>query len=75
VSTSRVTFSLRGSRAARLAVYDVRGRIVLERDLSRLGPGAHSLALARGDLGGAGVYLLRLTEGERSLTRKLALLP
>jgi hypothetical protein len=72
---ARIAFSLRGSLKASLAVFDVRGRAVLLRDLSTLGPGAHTLALARHELAGAGVYVVRLTEGDRALTRKIALLP
>jgi hypothetical protein len=62
-----VSFSLASDAPAALAVYDVSGRLVVRRDLGSLGPGSHSLRL--GDLP-TGVYVVRLTQGDRSLTSR-----
>jgi hypothetical protein len=62
-----VRFSLPDDRPARLVVYDVAGRKVVEREVSQLGPGFHSVKLDTNDLA-AGVYMVRVTRAGRSHT-------
>jgi hypothetical protein len=69
-----VVFTLPGDDVARIEIVDVRGRRVHARDLGALGPGTHTLRIAeRGGLA-AGVYLVRLSYGARTLTGKMAVL-
>jgi len=69
-----VVFTLPGDETARIEIVDVRGRRVQTRDLGSLGPGTHTLRIAeRGGLA-AGVYLVRLSYGARTLTGKMAVL-
>lgn len=63
-STPTVSLTLPTADAARLDVYDLRGRLVLRRDLSSLGPGRHLIPLNTGARLALGVYLLRLTQGD-----------
>ena len=60
-----VSLTLAKSEAARLEVFDLRGRLVLRRDLSGLGAGRHSVSLDEGVRLAPGVYVLRLTQGDR----------
>lgn len=67
-----VSFALASSEPATLSVVDVAGRVVLSRSFT-LGAGRHVLPLS-GTLGlAAGVYLLRLEQGDRSLTQRISL--
>jgi hypothetical protein len=60
-----VTFSLPVAGPATLELYDVQGRTVLRREVGSFGVGRHRMKLdARGALP-AGVYALRLRQGER----------
>jgi hypothetical protein len=68
-----VSFSLVGSGRATLEVFDVRGRVVVRRDVSSLGPGEHSLSLSDAGRLRPGVYVIRLTEGDRQLTRRASI--
>jgi hypothetical protein len=72
VGDARVAFTLGSSAPARLLVLDVAGRAVLSRDVGALGPGSHVMPVQGA---AAGVYVLRLTQGGRTLTRKATLLP
>jgi hypothetical protein len=63
-----VAFSLPDDRPARLELFDVRGRRVLEREVGSLGPGTHVVGLEEGLRLPAGLYLTRLTHGGRGLT-------
>jgi len=65
-----VDFSLPDDRPARLELFDVGGRRVMERQVGFLGPGIHALPLGTGARLPAGVYLLRLTHGNRALTAR-----
>jgi hypothetical protein len=65
-----VAFSLPGDEPASLELYDLRGRRVAHRDVGALGAGDHRVSLTDGRNLPAGVYLVRLTRAERSLTAK-----
>ena len=60
-----VSLTLAKSGPARLEVFDLRGRLVLRRDLSGLGAGRHTVSLDSGARLAPGVYVLRLTQGEQ----------
>jgi len=60
-----VSLTLAKSEPARLEVFDLRGRLVLRRDLSGLGAGRHSVSLDDGARLAPGVYVLRLTQGDQ----------
>jgi len=59
-----VSLTLVKSEPARLEVFDLRGRLVLRRDLSGLGAGRHTVSLDGVRLS-PGVYVLRLTQGDQ----------
>ncbi|MEP7029196.1 MAG: kelch repeat-containing protein [Candidatus Eisenbacteria bacterium] len=71
----QVTFRLGDTRPASLDLLDVRGRRVLHRDLANFGPGLHTVELDRQDDLAAGVYVLRLSQGNRTERRKIAVVP
>ena len=58
---------------ATLEAHDVAGRRVASRELGSLGPGRHTIELARGLP--AGIYVVRLSQGGRTRTVKVAVLP
>jgi hypothetical protein len=60
-----VSLTLAKSDPARLEIFDLRGRLVLRRDLSGLGAGRHSVPLDDQARLAPGVYVLRLTQGDR----------
>ena len=65
-----VRFSLPGDERATLELFDLRGRRIASREVGSLGAGEHLMPLTdRGNLP-AGVYLVRLTQGHRTLTAK-----
>ena len=70
VSNSAIAFSLPDGRPSRLEVVDVRGRIMLSREVGTLGPGSHNVALSDAGRLGPGVYWVRLVRPETTLTRK-----
>lgn len=70
MSSSAIVFSLPDAKRSLLEVVDVRGRIVLSREVGALGPGPHSLPLSEAGRLGAGVYWVRLVRPETTLTRK-----
>jgi hypothetical protein len=67
----RIAFSLPDQGAARLQIVDVAGRTVFSRDIGSLGGGRHVIVLGDEAHLAAGFYVVRLTRGERSLTRRL----
>jgi hypothetical protein len=69
-----IAFSLAGPEPAWLELFDVTGRRVLERRVDGLGAGAHVLPLRDAGALTPGVYLVRLTQGGRSMLAKGALL-
>jgi hypothetical protein len=68
VAGLQVAFTLPDAGPVRLELYDVGGRLVLART-SILGAGSHVANLGGADLA-AGVYLVRLTHGGRSLSSR-----
>jgi hypothetical protein len=69
-----VTFSLPVARSAKLGLYDVSGRRVLEREVGSLGPGVRTVTLDGPAILPAGIYVIRLTQAGRSLTTRVALI-
>jgi hypothetical protein len=69
-----VEFVLAQAGTARIELLDVTGRRVVEREVGQLGPGAHAMDLAEGRRLPEGVYVLRLSQGGHSLTRKAAVI-
>ena len=65
-----VRFSLPGNDAATLELFDLKGRRVAAREVGSLGPGEHLVPLSERLNLAAGVYLVRLTQGHRTLTAK-----
>jgi hypothetical protein len=66
-----IAFSLTGSEPAELRIIDAAGRLVASHAVGALGPGTHSIrALDEGSLK-AGIYLVRLTQANRSVTGKV----
>jgi hypothetical protein len=69
-----VRFSLSGPGHASLALYDVRGRQIAIHNLSTLGPGRHTVRFGDSKSLAPGIYIIRLTQGKRSLNRRMAVL-
>ncbi|HET9325178.1 MAG TPA: T9SS type A sorting domain-containing protein [Candidatus Eisenbacteria bacterium] len=67
----RVSFSLKGTNPATLALYDISGRQISSRRVDGLGAGWHTVDLAQTGLS-AGVYMIRLTQDGMSLSRRAA---
>jgi hypothetical protein len=69
-----IAFTLPGAEPARLALFDIAGRRVSERSVGELGAGRHEVNLAAGRRLAPGIYLIKLTQGARSLTRHVSML-
>jgi tripartite motif-containing protein 71 len=69
-----VHFVLPSTAPARLELFDLAGRRVLERMVGLLGPGPHAVDLAVGHPLPAGIYLLRLTEDTHRLEARAVVL-
>jgi hypothetical protein len=67
-----VSFTLPDAAGARLEVLDLSGRRVLARDVGSLGAGRHLVRLDGGETLPAGVYVVRLARGGRTLTTRVA---
>jgi hypothetical protein len=65
-----IAFSLPDASPARLEVVDIAGRQVFSREVGSLGRGEHALRVSGAQPLAPGVYLVRLTQGGRSLTAK-----
>jgi hypothetical protein len=65
-----VAFSLPSSDPARLEMIDISGRVVRTRDVGNMGAGHHLVALGQGNELSAGIYWLRLSQGQHTLTTK-----
>jgi len=70
----RLVFALRDASAATLEVLDAAGRRVVVRRLDGLGAGAHDLRLGESAGLPSGVYLIRLSQGGRSVTTRACLI-
>jgi hypothetical protein len=68
----RVWLTLPSRQAATLELIDVAGRRVARREVGWLGPGTHVVVLDPGPRMRAGLYFLRLTQGGRVLTARVA---
>ena len=66
----RVSFSLRDSKPATLALFDVSGRQVAARRVEGTGPGWHTVTLGGRSNLPASLYLIRLTQDGRNLTTR-----
>ena len=69
-----VAFSLPDASPARLELFDVGGRRLAAHEVGTLGAGNHVITLGDGWTGAPGIYLLRLSQGARSLTARAAIL-
>jgi hypothetical protein len=65
-----VSFSLADGSSASLDLIDIAGRRVKHVEVGSLGAGNHVVNLGRDGMLPAGVYLVRLTQGARSLTAR-----
>jgi FG-GAP-like repeat len=65
-----VQFTLADDGPARLEVVDVAGRRIAGADLHGLGAGSHRVDLGQAARIPPGMYVIRLTAGDRTLTRK-----
>ena len=65
-----VAFTLPDASQARIELMDLAGRRLVVRDLGGLGRGSHVVSLPEVRTLPAGVYLVRLSQGGRSLTRR-----
>lgn len=74
---SRVTVAgtLPSSERARLEAFDIVGRRVFHRALADRGAGRFLVTLSEGRALAPGTYLIRLTQGARTVTRRLVVLP
>ena len=69
-----IEFALPDDEPAQLSVYDVTGRLVVSRDVGGLGAGSHVCDVGPGRGMAPGVYLIRLTQGTRSVLAKAVVL-
>ncbi len=65
-----VAFSLPDAGPSRLELFDLGGRLRDAREIGGLGPGEHVVTLAEGASLPPGVYLIRLTHAQRTLTAR-----
>jgi len=65
-----VTFSLAGNAPATLTVLDIAGRVIREREVGGFGAGTHQLNLNEGRDLQPGIYLVRVTQGDASVTSR-----
>ncbi len=72
VSSWSISYSLAGPAPARLALFDLSGRRVLERDLGSPGPGPHEASFTRESVPAPGLYWLQLSQAGRSVSFKVA---
>jgi hypothetical protein len=69
-----VSFSLPDAAPARIELLDLAGRRVASRRVDALGPGRHRIRLSESARLPAGTYVVRLTQGGRSLATKVSLI-
>jgi hypothetical protein len=65
-----VTVTLPDASPARIDITDIAGRRMLTRDLADLGPGSRVVSLPETRALAAGVYVVRLSQGGRSVTTR-----
>jgi hypothetical protein len=65
-----VAFTLADASPARLEAFDLSGRRVAARDVGALGAGRRVVTLGEDARLGCGVYVVRLTQGGRTLTTR-----
>jgi hypothetical protein len=70
---ARIVFTVRDPSPVTMEIFDVSGRRVLERHFDAPEPGTHAVALGDATVG-PGVYLLRLTQGSRTLHARACVL-
>jgi hypothetical protein len=68
----RAAFTLEHRGAVRLALYDLAGRVMLERDAGVMDPGEHTVELRGRTRIAPGIYRLELRQGERRATSRVA---
>ena len=68
-----LVFSLATRDPARLELLDIAGRIILSRELVGLGPGRHVMNLGDSGRFRAGIYLVRIVQGGRHTSGKVAI--
>ena len=68
-----VSFTLRDRSPARLELLDPAGRMVLAQELGALEPGSHAVKLPATRALPAGVYLVRLAQGGRSVAASMVI--
>jgi hypothetical protein len=73
-SALRVAVTLPDATPARLELVDVSGRLLESREVGSLGPGRHTVQLAGGRDAPAGIRFVRLTQGARTATQRIAVL-
>ncbi len=73
-SSLRVAFALPAASPARLALLDVAGRKVSEREVGVLGAGRHSVDLGAGATLAPGLYMVRLEQGAAVRTARVVVL-
>jgi hypothetical protein len=69
----QVSFTLPTAGEGRLEVFDAAGRRFLSRSLEGLAPGRHLMRLGHQDLA-SGLYIIRLSQGGRTVTKRAAVL-
>lgn len=69
-----IAFSLSRASAARIEVLDLAGRLLEARDVGGLGPGEHVLPIDGSRQWRPGVYVVRLSQGERMQMQRVALM-
>jgi trimeric autotransporter adhesin len=69
-----VWLSLPSRQPAMLELLDVAGRRIARRDVGLLGPGSHLVTLTPSPAPRAGLYFLRLVQGDRELKARVALI-
>jgi galactose oxidase-like protein len=69
-----VSFTLPSAGAARIEVIDAAGRRIVSREVGSFGPGTHFIRLEGGSGIRPGIYFLRLTQGGRTASARVAVI-
>jgi hypothetical protein len=70
VSIPSIAFTLPDDEAARIDVFDVKGRVVSSQEVGKFGAGRHVIPLSGEAHWSAGVYWIRLTQRDKTFTSK-----